>query len=284
MVNGKFLRFLATQWINTKHRVFLKHHPKVFCNSFHKSGTQLLVTAVEGIPGLHHYDKGIFHHNLTKNHSNPKRNTTPGLAQSKLRTILPGEMRGGHMEFNSRLAETIEAAGIKHILTIRDPRDVIISTLTWWNIHGEIDIWPFRFFKALTTQEEKLNFLILGHHYPKVQSMNNFHLLNFPNIVERFQTFMPWLSSSNCLQVKFEDLKDNPQVTFETIYGWIWNKDKIEPSTYRKMIKNANPMNSKTFMKSETEKWPAYFNNSHLANFEKVGGNNLLKQLAYKPF
>lgn len=268
--------------IHSKHSLFLKDHPKIFCNSFHKSGTQLLVTATSGIPGIHHYDVGIFHHFLTKNHVNEKKRTTVINTKNNLSSILPGELRGGHVEYHKDFEETIKKENLKLILIVRDPRDVIVSTLKWWNYKNDIDTWAFRFFKALNTFEEKINFLIQGHDYPGIKDLNNQKKLYFPNIVERYNTFLPWLSSPFCLTKKFENLKSSPYSEFKDIYEWVWENKDFNNAYFKKMMRRAAPKNSKTFIESKIRKWQEYFNKYHYDSFEKLGGKNLLTELNYK--
>ncbi len=274
----KLNKKLQAQYKEKKHKWFYKKAPKVFCNSFHKSGGQLLITSVEGIPGIHHYNKAAFNHVLTQNFVNPQRNTDFKRVNQNLKTLLPGEMMGGHVEYHPQVEATFRQNEIKHLLIIRDPRDVIISNLHWWEIHEEVDIWPFRFFKALKRQEEKIQFLILGHEYPGIKNLNHYESLYIPNIVDRYKTFMPWLDSPDCL---IEDFKLNPEKEFSRIFSWVTDSKKIHKKALQKMQLQSHPRNSKTYFKSEVNKWPDYFTNGHLANFEKVGGFGLLDKLNY---
>jgi len=273
----KLIEQINQYTVKLKHTLWFYNHPKVFCNSFHKSGTQLLVQALTGIQGIHHYNRSAFHHILTKNQINPAHNSTFEEVNDQLAGLLPGEMMGGHVEYHAAIEQAIQAYNVRHVLIIRDPRDVIISHLFWWEEHQEIDIWPFRFFKSLKTRDEKLMFLILGHNYESIKSDKNYPYLNFPNIIERFETYKNWLSSPHCLVVHFEDMKANPYDEFKRIFSWIWPQKFFSEAIYKKMAAASHQKFSKTYRISKTGQWHAYFNEEHVEAFYHLGGQRLLR-------
>lgn len=113
------------------------------------------------------------------------------------------------------------------------------------------------------------------------KKMDGYQYLKFPNIVKRMETFLPWLESSNCLVVSFEELKLNLDEAFSKIYAWIWDEAAPSKKHLNLMRHQTNPRNSKTYFRSEMNQWPKYFNNSHYESFKEIGGNQLLKRLNY---
>jgi hypothetical protein len=266
------LQNLKWSYRELKHQKLLTSHPKVFCNSFHKSGSQLLVTATAGITGIQHYDRSVFNHFLTQSHVDEQYNTDYQSALRQLNKLLPGELLGGHVEYNASLDHFMSESGIKQLLVIRDLRDVVVSNLNWWHNHKEINIWPYCFFKDLPNDDERLLFLILGEEYEGIRHMNHYDRMCFPNVVARFETFLPWLSSHNCLTLTFEELKLRPEDTFEKLYTWVWDGKDPTSDEIVSMRQNTKPENSKTYFKSLVNQWPHYFKEKHHNAFERIGG------------
>jgi hypothetical protein len=240
-----------------------------------------LVTAVAGVPGIQHYDRAAFNHFLTQNHVDHTKNTTYKSIENNLQKLLPGEVMGGHVAYHENLDDFFHQKGIKSLLILRDPRDVVVSNLNWWQIHEDIDVWPLRFFRALPTLREKLNFLILGEEYSAIREMKNYEKLYFPNIVKRYGTFLPWLGSSNCLTTTFEELKQKLDQTLAKVYSWVWNGVKPNEKHLASMKRGMKPKHSKTYFKSLTCQWPLYFEDEHYERLRSIGGVALLNKLGY---
>jgi hypothetical protein len=122
-------------------------------------------------------------------------------------------------------------------------------------------------------------FFILDKEFEGIRHMKHYNQLYFPNVVARFETFLPWLSSHNCLTLTFEELKLRPEDTFKNIYNWVWNGKEPTPDIITSMRQSSSPMYSKTYNKSQVNQWPYFFNEKHRNAFEKVGSNEYIKFL-----
>ncbi len=266
------------------HRTVLNSHPKVLCNSIHKAGTHLLVAAVSGVPGLHHYGRAAYWHYLSRTGIGSRSIPTPGDVKGRLAGCLPAEILRGHIGHHQVIGDALQAGGFKHLLIYRDPRDVVVSHFFWWTRRARDAYWPYRFFESLDSDEDRLSFLIMG--WPDGLDSETFpSRVNFPDIGTRVAEFLPWLQDPGCLGVRFEDLVSQPARprAYRRIAEYLFpqaSSDFIFRALSRMSV-TTDPARSKTFRKGSVGEWRRYFSETHVSQFKDRCGH-LLVSLGYE--
>jgi len=261
------------------HHFFCKDVQPVLCNSFQKSGTHLLVGVVESLPHFHHYGRKAYWHYLSRARVESKKIHNPTQVIHKLSQCFQGEIFRGHIAANPELLEFFAHHQFKHLFIFRDLRDVVVSHFFGMKKRKAIDTWPSRYFYALPSDEERLEFLIKG--WPTNVQLPGFpQHVDYPNIGERFRENFPWLKDQNCLALRFEDLvtpetRDHthtriaryllPDVSDGEIRDVVW-----------KMRDGHNVEKSSTFRKGTPGDWRNNFSEKHIALFKEVAGQMLI--------
>jgi hypothetical protein len=272
-------------WVGrgASHRLWKAGEPTVFCNSVQKAGTHLLANAVGALPGLRSYGRKTYHHYLTKCYLKAHRNSSPERVIQDMRGFLPGEVTRGHVSFEAAIDAYIRENGVKHVLIVRDPRAVVVSHLFWWKRHTDIDTWPFRFFQALESDQERLRFLILGDEHPRVTEDER-RTGPFPNLIERFRSYEGWLSSTSCLVVRFEELTSAAQrdTAFGRIHAHIYGEEKpFKGRAHRRMVAGSSPRKSRTYRMGDRRTWEDLIEPEQLQLLDDLGIGNCLAAWGY---
>ncbi len=269
------------------HRVFLRDlrgHPRVFCNSFQKSGTHLLAEMVARLPGVRKYERGAYWHGLSRSRVDIRRaSTLPGVLRD-LGRCLGGELYQGHVEAAPTIIDYLRAHNFKTLFIYRDPRDVVVSLLYWWKSYVDIDAWPYRYFLGLRSDHERLQFLIEG--WPQKPALPGFPTqVDYPDIGSRFAAFQPWLDDPDCLSVRFEalrSLKTRDGVCRDIIRHVVNDPDGVSmDAIVLNMIAGSDPRHSKTFRHGHGGEWRHLFTPEHKDAFKRYAGT-LLISLGYE--
>jgi hypothetical protein len=177
----------------------------------------------------------------------------------------------------------VEEARLRHVLIVRDPRAVVVSHLFWWKRHKDIDTWPFRFFRRLETDKERLRFLILGDEHPKVSETER-EMGPFPNLIERYRSYERWLSSAGCLTVRFEDFVSESSRTevFQRIHRHIYGDDEaFSDDVYQAMLSGTRPEKSKTYRSGDRRTWEDLLGAEDVETLEGLGLRRVLDTWGY---
>jgi hypothetical protein len=256
----------------------------VLCNSIQKSGTHLIVGLVTHVKPFRAYGRRYYLHYQNRCHVDPALRSTPKAAADGLRDCLPGEVFRGHIAHAPAVADALAERLFKHILVYRDPRDIAVSLLHWWERHDEADVWPFRRFGAGRTTDEKLQFLIEGWTSSAIP-FDGPADVDYPDIGTRYAEFLPWLRDEGCLAIKFESLigAETRSATYERIAAYLQPRatQAVRARTIAAMAEGAAPSKSRTFRKGGTGDWRKYFNETHKQSF-KASAAQLLVDLGYE--
>ncbi len=95
--------------------------PRVLANSMPKAGTHLLQRALQLLPGIVH--SGYFLSHIHHSH----RLQDVATFEPRLRRLGRGCFVGAHLPFTEADAARLAAMGYRHVVIIRDPRDVVVS-------------------------------------------------------------------------------------------------------------------------------------------------------------
>ena len=263
----------------TYHYLSYRGVSPVLCNSFQKSGTHLLVGIVESLPHFHHYGRKAYWHYLSRARVESKKIHNPTQVINKLSQCLPGEIFRGHIAADPELLEFFAHHHFKHLFIYRDLRDVAVSHLFGMKKRKAIDTWPARYFYALQSDEERLEFLIKG--WPNDVQLQGFpHKVDYPNIGERFGENLPWLKDPNCLAIRFEDLvsAETREHTHKKIVQYLLPNlsDGEIRAVLSKMGDGHNAEKSHTFRKGIPGDWRNNFSQKHISLFKELAGQMLI--------
>jgi hypothetical protein len=122
----------------------------------------------------------------------------------------------------------------------------------------------------------------MGKEFEGVRQMKHYNQLYFPNIVKRFETFIPWLLSKKYFTISFEEFKLKPKDTFKNLFARLLDDKNITSNELASVKQITNPENSKTYLISLVSEWPHFFKDKYRKAFEKVSSQMLLARLNYK--
>lgn len=161
--------------------------PTVVANGIPKSGTHLLVRCLTLFPALSysglHYTSGT-----------PDR----AVIERFLRRTGKGRFMAAHLYWSDECARLFEEKGVRHILMIRDPRDVIVSSIFFF-LKRKDPFWhpPLSSEKNM---DARVRLCITGADGGGVGGAR------VPSIANRYACYTPWMERDDCLVVRFEDM------------------------------------------------------------------------------
>lgn len=167
-------------------------NPPVLVNSVPKSGTHLLHAVAASLPGVRDY-----HSFVASVPSVVHRPRSEAATSARLRAIAPGELLRAHLWHSAVAAEQLRRSNVVHLLTIRDPRDVVVSEAhylaemaPWHSLH--------RSFAERSGVGERITLAIegLGPHGSRW----------YPPIGQRLAPYVRWITEPGVHTFRYEDL------------------------------------------------------------------------------
>ncbi|MDP9686554.1 UNVERIFIED_ORG: hypothetical protein J2W82_000202 [Pseudomonas mohnii] len=167
-----------------------------FVNTISKSGTHLGMRCISLFPGM----------SLGAICPGPYPYLSPDHSRHHLAEVLNKLAKGGyfcgHVAYRKEIARALDLAGVRTVLVVRDPRDVLVSTMMWIDDFKEHSLHDF--FKNIPGTTEKLALLITGSKSLDVSG------LIVPSLASLYRRFSPWLLQTNSLAVRYESLIGEP--------------------------------------------------------------------------
>jgi hypothetical protein len=241
--------------------------PKVLINSVPKSGTNLLIQIINGIPKLQQNQTVLYH----------KDNYREAL------NIQKGKFVCGHIRYNNKTSSDFRQHSIKQVFIYRDLRDVAVSMHHF--IIDKFHRHPLyaHFKNNVTNHEEQLLALIQGIQLPRDGG-----IYTFPGIYEEYKLIYGWKNDPSVCSIRFEDLvksEASKQKEIRKIIDFLWedlqglqlSKNQLQLL----MTENINPDTSWTFRKGKAGTWRDEFTTRHKEAFKRVTGNFLI-ELGYE--
>jgi hypothetical protein len=259
-------------------------------NSLPKSGTNLLAKVVEQFPGVR---AGGLHIGLS---TLAKFNDSPGsegpfvyigidcpqpiphtaLRQS-LQRLRTGQYATAHIPYSKFTADLLLEMGIRSLLMIRDPRDVVVSHAHY--VARTRDHFLFEYYKSLTASERIMKSIIgVGHIFS-----NGPVLLD---ICERCRSVQGWNSQPLNYSTKFESLVglqgggsqdlQIDEITNIAHHLGVW----IDPAKTERIGMHIFGGTS-TFRRGKIGSWQFNFSEVHKDAFKEIAGK-LLIELGYE--
>lgn len=231
-------------------------------NSIPKSGTHLLLQAVEGIPEVQAVHPPIM----------------GGLKpiHPRIHELQQNHFMYGHVHYSSAIEQEFNKCGVKQLLLIRDPRDIILSL--YYYMFKTLPNHPVRRYteKYQLSKEEVINCLMLG-----IEDEEFF----YPDLHALMRNYSTWLNNPHVLVLRYEDLNDPAKQAFEfrKLLRHLTNGNlpPYHKAIIHLMKTNIIPAESGTFRKGKSGEWRKEFTPRNkqifFQHFKK-----LLKELGYR--
>ena len=246
-----------------------QNNPPVFCNSFPKSGTHLLLQVLQAFPGKVHYGSFI----ATTPPIRFRRRSDRDILR-RINAVAPGEIVPAHLYFSECAASALSNLGCVHFYIYRDLRDVMLSeanyfvNMAWWHaLHR-----PFRKAKS---DIERIRLSL--HGIPE-------SFAEYPDISKRFGFYEGWLDRDDTFSIRFEDfIGANREFTIRKMADFYASRTGIQLDT-DSLIKEAlhllRPEASHTFHRGEAGRGAKVMPEDVRLEFIETAGE-LMKRLGY---
>ena len=250
--------------------------PVFFANSFPKSGTHLLLQAIQGFSQLgsviYSGLPAVTMYEAFSGERNPEMEVARQIHQ-----LQDGDIGYGHVFAEPQLVEALCRPGMATYFIYRDPRDVVVSHVHYitkiWTSHVHHDYYA----KQLKDFDQRLQASILGR--PDLDE------IEFPGIQQRYEPYLGWLDRPEVLVIRFEDFIQHKRQTLENIleharsHGF---RIEVETETALDILeKSIDPEHSPTFRSGKVGGWKDKFTPEHKVLFKQVTGD-LLVRLGYE--
>jgi hypothetical protein len=204
------------------------------------------------------------------------------LAVDKFEQIKPGTFLMGHTGFIPELRLLFNGLQILMLLVYRDLRDVAVS-----QAHHIMD-----------DQQGMLNHpgrhLYKGSFDDVLMDVIN-GIKGYPGVVERWETYEPWMNMPFVHTVRFEDMVNKPHWAAQRFFEWIYgvtllfagtDKAYIEKDLKKSIIawivaEMSQKQLSSTFRKGKTGSWKREFKPEHVRAFKETDKDNALLRLGF---
>lgn len=250
----------------------------VLCNSYPKSGTHLLYQELKKIPGYKAWDDIVSVQSLS-GFANLRSHVINKISCAERNSIIRS-----HIAFDLEVKDFLASRNIKHVLIIRDPRDVCVSHANW--VMNEPKIYLHDYYaNFLENFDERLMASIKGI----IQGVPFGSDVVLADVGREFDRWLTWVDDESVAVVKFEDLYDKNKDSFFKALRKIYNHldiDITDELIAKRHISDSLPIDSHTYakgLKKGPGSWKMYFNNEHKEAFNSVAPN-LLRELGYESF
>lgn len=241
----------------------------MLCNSFPKSGTHLLLQALQALPGKTHY--GSF---IASVPSIIFRRRSDASILRRIRAIAPGEIVPAHLYYSPAAEAALSEKKCVHYFIYRDLRDVILSEshylaeMAWWHaLHR-----PFR-----KTCGDIARMKLAMHGMVEKYS-------EYPDIARRFGFYEGWVNNPNACAVRFEDLVGgNRDSTLQRMMTFYAERSPVSGDASAFVAdaeQRMRPEASHTFHRGETGRGARRMSDELHAEFQETAGI-LMKKLGY---
>jgi hypothetical protein len=195
-----------------------------------------------------------------------------------LRRLGGGRFATGHVPYSEELVALLADMGMKSLLILRDPRDVVISLTNY--VVDRPNHFLHEFYQTLS-ESERIMYSIKGIEQ---RSSTTPGLLN---IYERYQSVLPWISCELNHTTRFEDLV-GPQgggsldAQIEELENIARHLNIRRDLQDIKQVSERLFGGTSTFRKGMIGNWRGHFSEEHRNAFKEAAGQ-LLLELGYEP-
>ena len=247
--------------------------PTLLGISFPKSGTHLLDQILLGFSNVAPYAKRL-HSFYAEYEGETGLKRTPEQAAAWIKSLRSRDVASAHLFAHRESMPLVCSSAFIPYFIFRDPRDVVVSHV-FYVTEMEARHVHHDYYASLPDFGSRLNVSILGRPDTSIE---------FPNIADRFSSYLGWLDQPAVLKIHFEDLVDDRTSTLNRILDHFLARVPLQ--TPRELILDSlessiNPNKSPTFRSGKTGEWKKYFTEEHKKIFKAVAGD-LLVRLNYE--
>jgi len=245
--------------------------------SFPKSGTHLLDQILLGFSKVAPYATRL-HSFYAEYEGESGVKRAPEQALAWLDSLQPRDVASAHLFARSTAVARVCSPQFIPYFIFRDPRDVVVSHV-FYVTDMEVRHVHHKYYQSLPNFNARLNVSILGWSDTDTRPEPS-RRVEFPNIGDRFATYLDWLNHPEVLTIHFEDLINDRAATLTRIMDHFLARVPLQ--TPRKLILDSlessiNPSRSPTFRSGKTGEWKKYFTEEHKKIFKDVAGDLLVK-------
>ena len=236
--------------------------PRVLINSVPKAGTNLLQEIVLRLPFM----RGKISRTLHLSHGSDA-------MIRKLTSLRKGQCMTGHIIYDEAVDIAIQASGIKHVMIIRDFRDVVYSNIQYLAT-GHISHPHNKLFAQMSSLDEKISACLLGSE-----------VLDIRPWADLMKDYRGWQNSKEILIVRFENLMNpDSKISEAEIYkvAVYLNPNisildtatmKMELGEIRQRMINPKGL---TFSAPGIDKWKGNFNQNQISRLNEALREDLI--------
>lgn len=196
--------------------------------------------------------------------------------QRILELVQPGWFAMGHLPYSAPLARLVEQLSLKMIVVIRDPRDVVVSHANYLARKSTHYMNPL--YKALTPKERIMTSI------EGVTSTSSHPALC--NIRERFDGIIAWNAHPNAYVTRFEKLigpqgHGSREAQLSDLRGMLRHLGLEMTDNRLRMITGRIYGGTRTFTRGQWGRWRADFDEDHRQACKELIGD-LLVELGYE--
>lgn len=255
--------------------------PKIYVNSFPKSGTHLaiLITAhMAKIQQPKHW-LGSFTKHSWSNEWLPTRKIV-----GVIRGQQPGTWMMGHMGYKPQFDRAFQNCGTCMLFVYRDLRDIAVS-LTYHIENTDDERFKHAdkpLYMNLPTHEDRIRAVIEG-------------IEDYPGLVERWENYAEWLNVDWVLPIRFEEMRTDPKGIAKRAVDYIVKRTfeyqglppLVIQENYVLAIERAidhmgMTEHSGSFRAGRVGDWRTEFDDAAIKAFTRVGGDEWIEKLGYE--
>lgn len=234
-----------------------------------KSGSHLIIQVLQGLTRIGPFvNPGFPPVNRTEDN---RQYSVEGILENIAR-MRSGDIGYGYLDSRDEYVGALNRDGLASIFVYRDPRDMIVSHVFYateiFQAHGMHEYYT----KELATMEDRINAAIGGVNEDGLELIS---------VKARYDTHLGWLEQPGILCLRFEELRENKDNSFNMIMDYLDDKG-FKPEVSRQQAvaalgKAVQPKKSGTFRSGKVGDWRQYFTQGNVDFFKQSTGDLLVK-------
>lgn len=264
---GRRVRWSTYRWVSR--RVFWLPGPPILANSLPKAGTHLLARLLGSLPNT--MRAGGWN---TLNHFRDQDGVDWGAVERTLATVRNGQYFIGHFPRRSDLDAILDRLGMRAVVMVRDPRDVVVSTVHY-AVRRESHFLHRRFVETMDTDAARIMALIRGID-PDAYGRGH------ESIAQQVRDYAPWHGCERAIVCRFEDLigpqgggTREAQLDAVDRIARFLERD-LSPARRDRIAARLWSSESPTFRRGAAGSWRDEFDDDHRAAFKSLAGDALV--------
>lgn len=255
--------------------------PKIYINSFPKSGTHLAILITLHMAQIQkpkHWC-GSFH-----DHSWTNRWISTRQIVKIIKGQQPGTWMMGHMGYKPAIERAFREAGTCMLFVYRDLRDVAVSQT--YHIENPDD----ETFK----HRDKALYMALPDHAARLQAVIE-GIGKYPPLIERWELFAPWLDVDWVMPIRYEEMRQDPEAVASRVVDYVIKRtmdqagylfplvigDDYKQAIYRAIRQMGTTEHSGSFRTGRVGDWRDEFTPAAAEAFARTGGDDWIERLGY---